>query len=56
MIRVDKLITLLQKFPPDAHAYACEREITAIVVMAPDKNRILGEILASESEEDEGAL
>ena len=53
MIRIDKLIEELNKFPLDSLAYAYEGEICGIVIVEPDQpERELGYILASERDID----
>jgi len=52
MITIAELIKELQKYPPDALAYAYEGEIIGIVIVDAKETKQLGEILAS-SEDDE---
>ena len=50
MIKVSKLITELQKLPPNAYAYAYEGEVTGIVVVSSlkEQRKELCVILANE--------
>lgn len=52
MIRVDKLIKELQKFPQEALAYAYEGEMTGIVIV-DNKDNHLGQIFAREGNDEE---
>jgi len=63
MKRVADLITELQKFPPDALAYAYEGEVRGIIVVAKDieiskgggrGRRELGYVPADEGDQDDG--
>lgn len=51
MIRIDKLIEELRKFPPDALAFGYEGEITGIVILDIN-NKAIGYIKAGEDERD----
>jgi hypothetical protein len=53
MIRIERLIEALKKFPSDARAYAYEGEVTGIVVRSADNREQLGWIEATERREDE---
>lgn len=58
MITVARLIEELQKYPPDALAYAYEGEFVGIVIVSHKEGsnglrKHLGEIAASESDEAE---
>jgi hypothetical protein len=52
MITVAKLLEELQKYPPDALAYAYEGEFIGIVVVDAKQTKQLGEIPASSEDDD----
>ena len=56
MIRVDRLIKELQRFPQDAYAYAYEGEVTGVGVRRMNEDDALGYIPCSEINEDENGV
>ena len=53
MIRIDKLIQELQKFPQGAYAYAYEGEVTGVVVTRMKEDDALGYVPCSEHQYEE---